>query len=107
MEEKERHQKEEKLNKADKNIAMAMEELNNYRYLAKKYQWAHKGVSHLKLTRFGFRQRAEEMEDELKKTKQSYDTQISAHEKKAHNNWVRPREPFISTELKKKKKTVE
>lgn len=42
------------------------------------------------------------MEDELKKTKQSYDTQISAHEKKAHNNWVRPREPFISTELKKK-----
>ncbi|XP_024122412.1 melanoma inhibitory activity protein 2 [Oryzias melastigma] len=67
VEEKERHQKEEKLNKADKNIAMAMEELNNYR------------------------QRAEEMEDELKKTKQSYDTQISAHEKKAHNNWLAAR----------------
>lgn len=31
VEEKERLQKEEKLNKADKNIAMAMEELNNYR----------------------------------------------------------------------------
>lgn len=31
VEEKERHQKEEKLSKADKNIAMAMEELNNYR----------------------------------------------------------------------------
>jgi len=31
VEEKERLQKEEKLNKADKNIAMAMQELNNYR----------------------------------------------------------------------------
>lgn len=31
VEEKERLQKEEKLNKADRNIAMAMEELNNYR----------------------------------------------------------------------------
>lgn len=29
------------------------------------------------------------MEDELEKTKQSYQTQISTHEKKAHNNWVR------------------
>lgn len=34
------------------------------------------------------RQRAEEMEEELEKTKQSYQTQMSAHEKKAHNNWV-------------------
>lgn len=68
VEEKERLQKEEKLNKADKNIALAMEELNNYR------------------------QRAEEMEEELEKTKQSYQTQISAHEKKAHNNWVASRE---------------
>uniref|UniRef100_A0A3B4H4A4 CTAGE family member 5, ER export factor n=1 Tax=Pundamilia nyererei TaxID=303518 RepID=A0A3B4H4A4_9CICH len=67
VEEKERVQKEEKLNKADKNIALAMEELNNYR------------------------QRAEEMEEELEKTKQSYQTQISAHEKKAHNNWVAAR----------------
>uniref|UniRef100_A0A3Q3M256 Uncharacterized protein n=1 Tax=Mastacembelus armatus TaxID=205130 RepID=A0A3Q3M256_9TELE len=67
VEEKERLQKEEKLNKADKNIALAMEELNNYR------------------------QRAEEMEDELEKTKQSYQTQISAHEKKAHNNWLAAR----------------
>ncbi|XP_054894726.1 transport and Golgi organization protein 1 homolog isoform X2 [Poeciliopsis prolifica] len=67
VEEKERHQKEEKLNKADKNIAMAMEELNNYR------------------------KRAEEMEEELEKTKQSYHTQISAHEKKAHNNWLAAR----------------
>lgn len=33
MEEKERLQKEEKLNKADRNIALAMEELNNYRYI--------------------------------------------------------------------------
>lgn len=31
VEEKERVQKEEKLHKADKNIALAMEELNNYR----------------------------------------------------------------------------
>uniref|UniRef100_A0A3Q3W2Q5 SH3 domain-containing protein n=1 Tax=Mola mola TaxID=94237 RepID=A0A3Q3W2Q5_MOLML len=64
VEEKERLQKEEKLNKADKNIALAMEELNNYR------------------------QRAAEMEEELNKTKHSYQTQISEHEKKAHNNWV-------------------
>ncbi|XP_035529906.1 cTAGE family member 2 isoform X2 [Morone saxatilis] len=67
VEEKERLQKEEKLNKADKNIALAMEELNNYR------------------------QRAGEMEEELDKTKQSYQTQISAHEKKAHNNWLAAR----------------
>ncbi|XP_061751787.1 cTAGE family member 5 isoform X2 [Nerophis ophidion] len=67
VEEKERLQKEEKLNKADKNIALAMEELNNYRL------------------------RAEEMEEELEKTKQSYQTQISAHEKKAHNNWLAAR----------------
>ncbi|XP_040916664.1 melanoma inhibitory activity protein 2 isoform X2 [Toxotes jaculatrix] len=67
VEEKERLQKEEKLNKADKNIAMAMEELNNYR------------------------QRAEEMEEELEKTKQSYQTQISAREKKAHSNWLAAR----------------
>lgn len=67
VEEKERLQKEEKLNKADKNIAMAMEELNNYR------------------------KRAEEMEEELEKTKQSYQTQISAQEKKAHNNWLAAR----------------
>uniref|UniRef100_A0AAQ4QDS6 SH3 domain-containing protein n=1 Tax=Gasterosteus aculeatus aculeatus TaxID=481459 RepID=A0AAQ4QDS6_GASAC len=67
VEEKERLQKEEKLNKADKNIALAMEELSNYR------------------------QRAGEMEEELEKTKQSYQTQISAHEKKAHNNWLAAR----------------
>jgi len=28
------------------------------------------------------------MEEELEKTKQSYQTQISSHEKKAHNNWA-------------------
>ncbi|KAM4625922.1 cTAGE family member 5 [Polymixia lowei] len=67
VEEKERMQKEEKLNKADRNITLAMEELHNYR------------------------QRAEEMEEELEKTKQSYQTQISAHEKKAHNNWLAAR----------------
>ncbi|CAL9686237.1 unnamed protein product [Knipowitschia caucasica] len=66
-EEKERLQKEEKLTKADKNIAMAMEELDNYR------------------------QRADDMEEELDKTKQSYQTQISSHEKKAHNNWLAAR----------------
>ncbi|XP_034050943.1 melanoma inhibitory activity protein 2 [Thalassophryne amazonica] len=67
VEEKERLQKEEKLSKADRNITLAMEELNNYR------------------------QRAEEMEEELEKTKQSYQTQISAHERKAHNNWLAAR----------------
>ncbi|XP_068573761.1 cTAGE family member 5 isoform X2 [Cebidichthys violaceus] len=67
VEEKERMQKQEKLSKADRNIALAMEELSNYR------------------------QRAREMEEELEKTKQSYQTQISAHEKKAHNNWLAAR----------------
>uniref|UniRef100_A0A8C5FBE5 Uncharacterized protein n=1 Tax=Gadus morhua TaxID=8049 RepID=A0A8C5FBE5_GADMO len=67
VEEKERLQKEEKLNKADKNISLAMEELDNYR------------------------QQAENMEEELGKTKQSYQTQISSHEKKAHNNWLAAR----------------
>lgn len=67
VEEKERLQKEEKLTKADKSIAMAVEELNNYR------------------------QRAEEMEEELEKTRQSFQTQISSHEKKAHNNWLAAR----------------
>ncbi|XP_037096840.1 transport and Golgi organization protein 1 homolog isoform X1 [Syngnathus acus] len=67
VEEKERLQKEDKLTKADKNIALAMEELNNYKL------------------------RAGEMEEELGKTKQSYQTQISAHEKKAHNNWLAAR----------------
>ncbi|XP_067336816.1 cTAGE family member 5 isoform X2 [Channa argus] len=67
VEERERLQKEEKLTKADKNIALAIEGVNNYR------------------------QRAEEMEEELEKTKQSYQTQISAHEKKAHNNWLAAR----------------
>ncbi|KAM6972909.1 cTAGE family member 5 [Aplochiton taeniatus] len=67
VEGKERLQKEEKLTKADRNITLAMEELANYR------------------------QRAQEMEDELEKTKQAYQTQISAHEKKAHNNWLAAR----------------
>ncbi|XP_077476667.1 cTAGE family member 5 isoform X2 [Stigmatopora argus] len=67
VEEKDRLQKEDKLNKADKNIALAMEELNNYKH------------------------RAGEMEEELEKTKQSYQTQISSHEKKAHNNWLAAR----------------
>ncbi|XP_056282436.1 transport and Golgi organization protein 1 homolog isoform X3 [Pseudoliparis swirei] len=67
VEEKVRMQKEEKLTKADKNIALAVEELGNYR------------------------QRAGEMEEELEKTKQSYQTQISSHEKKAHNNWLAAR----------------
>lgn len=36
------------------------------------------------------------MEEELEKTKQSYQTQISAHEKKAHNNWVsKTRQRFV------------
>ncbi|KAG7280972.1 hypothetical protein CRUP_022983 [Coryphaenoides rupestris] len=67
VEEKERLHKEEKLNKADENISLAMEELDNYRH------------------------QAENMEEELEKTKQSYQTQISAHEKKAHNNWLAAR----------------
>ncbi|XP_058605804.1 cTAGE family member 5 isoform X2 [Onychostoma macrolepis] len=67
VEEKERLQKEEKLNKAGKKISLAAEELNTYR------------------------QRAKDLEEELERTSQAYKNQISSHEKKAHDNWLAAR----------------
>ncbi|XP_060789766.1 cTAGE family member 5 isoform X1 [Neoarius graeffei] len=67
VEEKERSQKEEQLNKAGKKISLATDELNSYR------------------------QRAKELEEELEKTGQAYKNQIAAHEKKAHDNWLAAR----------------
>ncbi|XP_062863842.1 cTAGE family member 5 isoform X2 [Trichomycterus rosablanca] len=67
VEEKERSQKEQQLDKAGKKISLAAEELNSYR------------------------QRAEELEEELDKTNQAYKNQVSSHEKKAHDNWLAAR----------------
>ncbi|XP_053488820.1 melanoma inhibitory activity protein 2 isoform X2 [Ictalurus furcatus] len=67
VEEKERSQKEEQLNKAGKKISLATDELNSYR------------------------QRSKELEEELEKTNQAYRNQIAAHEKKAHDNWLAAR----------------
>ncbi|XP_016133636.1 cTAGE family member 5-like isoform X7 [Sinocyclocheilus grahami] len=67
VEEKERLQKEEKLNKAGKKISLAAEELNTYR------------------------QRARDLEEELERTSLAYKNQITSHEKKAHDNWLAAR----------------
>ncbi|XP_026142195.1 endoplasmic reticulum export factor CTAGE5-like isoform X1 [Carassius auratus] len=67
VEEKERLQKEEKLNKAGKKISLAAEELNTYR------------------------QRAKDLEEELERTSQAYKNQFASHEKKAHDNWLAAR----------------
>ncbi|XP_051724039.1 transport and Golgi organization protein 1 homolog isoform X3 [Ctenopharyngodon idella] len=67
VEEKERSQKEEKLNKAGKKISLTAEELITYR------------------------QRAKDLEEELDRTSQAYKNQITSHEKKAHDNWLAAR----------------
>ncbi|XP_077095167.1 cTAGE family member 5 isoform X6 [Siphateles boraxobius] len=67
VEEKERSQKEEKLNKAGKKISLAAEELVTYR------------------------QRAKDLEEEMDRTSQAYKNQITSHEKKAHDNWLAAR----------------
>ncbi|XP_016347909.1 cTAGE family member 5-like isoform X5 [Sinocyclocheilus anshuiensis] len=67
VEEKQRLQKEEKLNKAGKKISLAAEELNTYRH------------------------RAKDLEEELERTSQAYKNQIASHEKKAHDNWLAAR----------------
>ncbi|XP_057199461.1 melanoma inhibitory activity protein 2 isoform X2 [Triplophysa rosa] len=67
VEEKERLQKEEKLNKAGKKISLAAEELNTYR------------------------QRAKDLEEELDRTSQAYKNQVASHEKRAHDNWLAAR----------------
>ncbi|XP_032998863.1 melanoma inhibitory activity protein 2 isoform X1 [Lacerta agilis] len=67
VEEKDRLQKEEKLSKVDETISHAAEEVNRYR------------------------QRAEELEEELKKTVHSYENLVKSHEQKAHDNWLAAR----------------
>uniref|UniRef100_A0A8D0HNC2 MIA SH3 domain ER export factor 2 n=1 Tax=Sphenodon punctatus TaxID=8508 RepID=A0A8D0HNC2_SPHPU len=67
VEERERLQKEEKLSKVDEKINHAAEELNTYR------------------------ERAKDLEEELERTIRSYQSQITSHEKKAHDNWLTAR----------------
>ncbi|XP_036405434.1 transport and Golgi organization protein 1 homolog isoform X2 [Megalops cyprinoides] len=67
QEEFERREKETKLSEVDGKALRAEEELK-----------AHK-------------RRIQEIEEELQKTERSYKTQIAAHEKKAHENWLNAR----------------
>ncbi|KAM9316861.1 transport and Golgi organization protein 1 homolog [Gastrophryne carolinensis] len=64
QEEYERQEKELKLTSADEKAILAVEEVKIYK------------------------QRIQEMEEELQKTERSYKNQISSHEKKAHENWL-------------------
>ncbi|XP_064020629.1 transport and Golgi organization protein 1 homolog isoform X2 [Pogoniulus pusillus] len=64
QEEYERQEKEQKLSAADEKAVLAIEEVKVYK------------------------QRIQEMEEELQKTERSYKNQIAAHEKKAHDNWL-------------------
>ncbi|KAJ1157770.1 hypothetical protein NDU88_010470 [Pleurodeles waltl] len=64
QEEYERQEKEQKLCVADEKAVLATEEVKVYK------------------------QRIQEMEEELQKTERSYKTQIASHEKKAHDNWL-------------------
>ncbi|XP_071595824.1 transport and Golgi organization protein 1 homolog isoform X6 [Heliangelus exortis] len=63
-EEYERQEKEQKLSAADEKAVLAIEEVKVYK------------------------QRIQDMEEELQKTERSYKNQIAAHEKKAHDNWL-------------------
>ncbi|KAM4694201.1 LOW QUALITY PROTEIN: transport and Golgi organization protein 1 homolog [Discoglossus pictus] len=67
QEEYERQEKEQKLTMADEKAIHASEEVKIYK------------------------QRIQEMEDELQKTERSYKNQIASHEKKAHENWLSAR----------------
>lgn len=67
VEENCRLKKEEKLSKADEKIIHAAEELETYR------------------------KRAKDLEEELERTTHSYEAQVFAHEKKAHDNWLAAR----------------
>uniref|UniRef100_A0A9L0JVL4 SH3 domain-containing protein n=1 Tax=Equus asinus TaxID=9793 RepID=A0A9L0JVL4_EQUAS len=69
-EEFERQEKEQRLSVADEKVVLAAEELKTYK------------------------RRIEEMEDELQKTERSFKNQLAAHEKRAHDNWVRFFFPF-------------
>ncbi|XP_035300772.1 melanoma inhibitory activity protein 2 isoform X11 [Cricetulus griseus] len=67
VEENCRLEKEEKLSKVDERISHATKELETYR------------------------QRAKDVEEELERTIRSYQGQVIAHEKKAHDNWLAAR----------------
>ncbi|XP_055966646.1 transport and Golgi organization protein 1 homolog isoform X2 [Sorex fumeus] len=67
QEEHERQEREQRLSAADEKAGLAAEEVKTYK------------------------RRIEEMEEELKKTEHSYKDQIAAHEKKAHENWLKAR----------------
>lgn len=67
QEEYERQDREQKLTAADEKVVLAAEEVKTYK------------------------RRIEEMEEELQKTERSFKNQIAAHEKKAHDNWLKAR----------------
>ncbi|XP_066236698.1 transport and Golgi organization protein 1 homolog isoform X2 [Saccopteryx leptura] len=67
QEEYERQEREQRLSAADEKAVSAAEEI-------KTYKW-----------------RIEELEEELQKTERSFKNQISANEKKAHENWLKAR----------------
>ncbi|XP_044147227.1 transport and Golgi organization protein 1 homolog [Bufo gargarizans] len=67
QEEYERQEKEQKLSAADDKAILASEEVKIYK------------------------QRIQEMEEELQKTERSFKNQIASHEKKAHENWLTAR----------------
>ncbi|XP_072266397.1 transport and Golgi organization protein 1 homolog [Pyxicephalus adspersus] len=64
QEEYERQEKEQKLSAADEKAILAIDEVKIYK------------------------QRIQEMEEELQKTERSFKNQIAGHEKKAHENWL-------------------
>ncbi|XP_042636353.1 transport and Golgi organization protein 1 homolog [Orycteropus afer afer] len=66
-EECQRREKEQQLSAANEKSVLAVEEVKSYK------------------------QRIEEMEDELQKTERSYKNQIAAQEKKVHDNWLKAR----------------
>ncbi|XP_076964121.1 transport and Golgi organization protein 1 homolog [Callospermophilus lateralis] len=65
QEECERLEKEQQLSAADEKVVSDVQEVKNYK------------------------QRIEEMEEELQKTERSFKNQIAMHEKKAHDNWLK------------------
>uniref|UniRef100_UPI004038F70E transport and Golgi organization protein 1 homolog n=1 Tax=Callospermophilus lateralis TaxID=76772 RepID=UPI004038F70E len=65
QEECERLEKEQQLSAADEKVVSAVQEVKNYK------------------------QRNEELEEELQKTERSFKNQIAMHEKKAHDNWLK------------------
>nr|XP_044997745.1 transport and Golgi organization protein 1 homolog isoform X1 [Jaculus jaculus] len=67
QEEFERQDREQRLSAADEKVVSAAEEVKTYK------------------------RRIEEMEEELQKTERSFKSQIAAHEKKAHDNWLKAR----------------